>query len=147
MLMLSDKAKIFGFDAVAKGVERIGVAIDGFTKRVGAPHLRPSTYINVLGGLGLAYGPEYAKMSAATKDAGVVVGGHMFNKVWDYLEEYVAGLAPAGAQKTPPDYQAGRYAAETPGGAPEFYPPLYGQNVSPEPVIKNHVRYSLALEG
>jgi len=148
MVMLSDKTKVFGFDAIAKGVERIGVAIDGITKRVGAPHLRPSTYINVLGGLGLAFGPEYAKMSPATKDAGVVIGGHMFNKVWDYLEEYAAGMGGAEQkQMTPSDYRYGRYAAETPGGAPEFYPPLYGQKTSPEPVIKNHVRYSLALEG
>jgi len=147
MVVLSDKAKVFGFNAIAKGVERIGVAIDGFTKRVGVPHTRPSTYINILGGLGLAFGPEYAKMSTGTKDAGILVGGHMVNKVWDYLEEYMAGIGEAGVQTTPPDYRAGRYAVETPGGAPEFYPPTYGQKLSPEPVIMNHVRYTLALEG
>jgi len=145
MVMLSDKAKLFGYDAVAKGIERLGIAIDGFTKRVGKPHLRPSTYINVLGGLGLAYGPEYARSSERVKDFGVVAGAHMVNKVWDYLEEYVP--VPVAGRTTPSDYRAGRYAVETPGGAPEFYPPLYGRKVSPEPVIRNHVRYTLALEG
>ena len=146
MVVLSDKAKLFGYDAVAKGIERIGIAIDGYTKRVGAPHLRPSTYINVLGGLGLVYGPEYVRAMAPARDFGVVTGAHMFNKVWDYVEEYVAGITPPAT--VPTGFPVGgRYAAETPGGAPEFYPPLYGQQTSPEPVIKNHVRYSLALEG
>lgn len=145
MVVIGEKAKVFGFDAVAKGIERIGVAIDGYLNRVGVPHLRPSTYINVLGGLGLAFGPEYARMSPSIKDAGVLVGGHMVNKVWDYLEEYLPA-APAVA-RTAAARAAGRYAVETPGGAPEFYPPLYGRKVSPEPVIRNHVRYSLALEG
>ena len=145
MVMLSDKAKLFGYDAVAKGIERLGIAIDGYTKRVGKPHLRPSTYINVLGGLGLAFGPEYARASPGVKDFGVVAGAHMVNKVWDYLEEYVP--VPVAGRTTPADYQPGRYAVETPGGAPEFYPPLYGRQVSPEPVIRNHVRYTLALEG
>ena len=82
------------------------------------------------------------------KDFGAIAGAHMVNKVWDYLEEYVpAPVAGAETRTPPPDYRAGRYAAETPGGAPEFYPPLYGREVSPEPVIKNHVRYTLALEG
>lgn len=148
MVMLSDKAKLFGYDAVAKGIERLGIAIDGYTKRVGKPHLRPSTYINILGGLTLALGPDYVRAMAPAKDFGVVAGAHMVNKFWDYLEEYVPATGVgAGAQATPPDYRAGRYAVETPGGAPEFYPPLYGRAVSPEPVIKNHVRYTLALEG
>jgi len=145
MVMLSDKAKLFGYDAVAKGIERVGIFIDGYTKRVGKPHLRPSTYINVLGGLGLAFGPNYVRAMAPAKDFGVVAGAHMVNKVWDYLEEYVP--VPVAGRTTPPDYRQGRYAAETPGGAPEFYPPLYGRQVSPEPVIRNHVRYTLALEG
>jgi len=145
MVMLSDKVKLFGYDAVAKGIERIGIAIDGYTKRVGKPHLRPSTYINILGGLGLALGPEYVRAMAPAKDFGVVTGAHMVNKAWDYLEEYIP-VTGIQTQTTPPDYQAGRYAVETPGGAPEFYPPLYGQQTSPEPVIKNHVRYSLAME-
>ncbi len=152
MVMLSDKAKLFGYDAVAKGIERLGIAIDGFTKRVGKPHLRPSTYINVLGGLGLAFAPNYVRAMAPAKDFGVVAGAHMVNKVWDYLEEYRGAPAvpppPGGGERTiPPDYRSGRYAVEAPGGAPEFYPPLYGRQVSPEPVIKNHVRYTLALEG
>jgi len=148
MVVLSDKAKLFGYDAVAKGIERVAVAIDGYTKRVGAPHLRPSTYINLLGGLGLVYGPEYTKASPTVKDFGVVAGAHMFNKVWDYLEEYVAGATSSAAvAPTTGIPVGGRYAAETPGGAPEFQPPLYGRATSPEPVIKNHVRYSLALEG
>lgn len=147
MVMLSDKAKLFGYDAVAKGIERLGIAIDMFTKRVGKPLGRPSTYINVLGGLGLAFGPEYAKLSPGVKDFGVVAGAHMVNKLWDYLEEYVPVPAGARTRELPPDYRQGRYAVETPGGAPEFYPPLYGRQVSPEPVIKNHVRYTLALEG
>ena len=146
MVMLSDKAKLFGYDAVAKGIERIGIAIDGYTKRVGKPHLRPSSYINILGGLGLVYGPDYVRAMAPAKDFGVVAGAHMFNKVWDYVEEYIPA-ATSGAAPSTEIPVGGRYAVETPGGAPEFYPPLYGQQTSPEPVIKNHVRYSLALEG
>lgn len=147
MVMLSDKAKLFGYDAVAKGIERLGIAIDMYTKRVGKPHLRPSTYINVLGGLGLAFAPNYVRAMAPAKDFGVVAGAHMVNKFWDYLEEYVPVPAVSRTRELPPDYRSGRYAVETPGGAPEFYPPLYGRQVSPEPVIKNHVRYTLALEG
>jgi len=146
MVMLSDKAKLFGYDAVAKGIERVGIAIDGYTKRVGKPHLRPSSYINILGGLGLVYGPDYVRAMARAKDFGVVTGAHMFNKVWDYIEEYIPATASEAASSTGVPVGA-RYAAETPAGAPEFYPPLYGQQTSPEPVIKNHVRYSLALEG
>ncbi len=145
------KGVIFGSQAIAKGIERLAVEVDRIMTPagtpLGAPHTRPSTYINVLGGLGLAFGPEYLRTGPTVKDVGEIAGFHMVNKVWDYLEEYMtpapaAGIPGAGAQFTP-GYTPTFMAAETPGGAPEFYPPLYGQNVSREPVLRDHVRFTL----
>lgn len=119
--------------------------MDRWTARTGVPHVRPSTYINLAGGLALAFGPEYVRASTTVKEVGEIAGFHMVNKVWDYLEEYMTPAAAAGAQGAGGQY-APRFqvtAAETPGGAPEFYPPLYGQNVGREPVLANHVRFTL----
>jgi hypothetical protein len=147
MINLGEKGLVYGSQAVAKGLERLFVEIDKYMGRSALkPHLRPSTYLNVAGGgLALPYAADKMKVSSTTEKFADVAGGHMFNKIWDYLEEYMAGLG--GTTTTTVATQTIRYAAETPGGAPEFQPPLYGRKVSPEPVIKNHVRYSLALEG
>ena len=144
MPMLGEKGKTLGSQALAKGIERLAVFIDQKMNRAALkPIGRPSTYINVVGGLGLVFGPEYLRVTGTTKDVAEIAGGHMANQVWDYLEEYMAPAAagvPPGAQYVQPRYSA----VETPGGAQEFYPPLYGRQVSPEPVLRNHVRYTLA---
>lgn len=142
--MLGEKGKTLGSQAIAKGIERLGFFIDQKMGRAALkPIGRPSTYINVVGGLGLVFGPEYLRVTGTTKDVAEIAGGHMANQVWDYVEEY---MAPAGAAGIPASQGAGaKYPAyETPSGAPEFYPPTYGRRLSPEPVIKNHVRYTLA---
>ena len=142
MPMLGEKGKTLGSQALAKGVERLAVFIDQKMNRaLLKPISRPSTYINVVGGLGLVFGPEYLRVTGTTKDVAEIAGGHMANQVWDYLEEYMAPAPAAAATQ----YAQTRYqSVETPGGAPEFYPPLYGRKVSPEPVLRNHVRYTLA---
>lgn len=143
--MLGVKGKILGSQAIAKGIERLGFFIDQTMGRAALkPIGRPSTYINVVGGLGLVFGPEYLRVTGTTKDVAEIAGGHMANQVWDYVEEYMAPAAPAAG--IPASQRAGaKYPAyETPSGAPEFYPPTYGRRLSPEPVIKNHVRYTLA---
>ena len=141
MPMLGEKGKTLGSQALAKGVERLAVFIDQKMNRaLLKPISRPSTYINVVGGLGLVFGPEYLRVTGTTKDVAEIAGGHMANQVWDYLEEYMAPAPAASVQYAQTRYQS----VETPGGAPEFYPPLYGRKVSPEPVLRNHVRYTLA---
>jgi len=140
------KGVVFGSQAIAKGIERLAVEVDTMMARTGAPLTRPSTYINIIGGLGLAFGPEYLRTSATIKEVGEIAGFHMVNKVWDYLEEFMApapaaGVPGAAARYT--GYTPSYMAAESPGGAPEFYPPLYGQNVSREPVLRDHVRFTL----
>ena len=144
------KGVIFGSQAIAKGIERVAVEVDIMMKKTeGAPLTRPSTYINILGGLGLAFGPEYLRTGATVKEVGEIAGFHMVNKVWDYLEEFMAPAPPAPAAGDPraaaryTGYTPSYMAAESPGGAPEFYPPLYGQNVSREPVLRDHVRFTL----
>lgn len=69
----------------------------------------------------------------------IALGGHMTTKIWDYVEQMAV---PAGAVYV--RGASGYIAAETPGGAPEFYPPLYGQATGTAPVLKNHVRYTLS---
>ena len=145
MVDFKKKGVIFGSQAIAKGIERLAIEVDTMMARTGAPHLRPSTYINLGGGLALAFGPEYMRAGSTVKEVGEIAGFHMVNKVWDYLEEYMtpapaAGVPGAGAGYTPRFQPT---SAETPGGAPEFYPPLYGQNVGREPVLRNHVRFTL----
>ena len=144
MPMLGEKGKTLGSQALAKGVERLAVFIDQkMNKATLKPIGRPSTYINVLGGLGLVFGPEYLRVTGTTKDVAEIAGGHMANQVWDYLEEYMAP-APVGVPSSQQYAQTRYQAVETPGGAPEFYPPLYGRKVSPEPVLRNHVRYTMS---
>ena len=142
MPLLGEKGKTLGSQALAKGIERLAVFIDQKMNRAALkPIGRPSTYINVVGGLGLVFGPEYFRVSGTTKDVAEIAGGHMANQVWDYLEEYMAPAPAVGAGAQ--GYT--RYSAvETPGGAPEFFPPLYGRKVSPEPVLRNHVRYTMS---
>lgn len=141
-MAVKEKGTVLASNALAKGVERAALEVDRLMGRSAmAPHGRPSTYINIAGGLALMFGPEYVRTSEAVKDVGNLMGGHMVNQVWDYVEEYMAGAPAAGVPTR--QVPSGRYAAETPGGAPEFHPPLYGRRVSPEPVIKNHVRYTL----
>ena len=140
MPMLGEKGKTLGSQALAKGVERLAVFIDQtMGKAALKPIGRPSTYINVVGGLAMVFGPEYLRVTGTTKDVAEIAGGHMVNQVWDYVEEY---MAPATAAAT--QYATRYQSVETPGGAPEFYPPLYGRKVSPEPVIRNHVRYTMS---
>ena len=142
MPMLGDKGKIIGSQALAKGVERVAIEVDKYMGKTALrPHLRPSTYINVVGGLAAVFVPNYMRKTGTLPEVLEIMGGHMANQGWDYLEEYMAA-APAAAVSAR-TYTTRYTAAETPGGAPEFYPPLYGQAVSREPVIKNHVRYSL----
>lgn len=147
MIDYKKKGVVFGSQAIAKGIERLSIEVDRMLARTGAPHLRPSTYINLAGGLALAFGPEYLRTGATVKEVGEIAGFHMVNKVWDYLEEYMtpapAAGVPGAAARYGTRFQPTYTAAETPGGAPEFYPPLYGQNVGREPVLSDHVRFTL----
>ena len=143
MVEWAKKGLVFGSQAIAKGIERIAVEVDKAMAKTGVPHTRPSTYINVGGGLALALVPNYVRASSTVKEFGEIAGFHMVNKLWDYVEEYMAPApAAVGAGAGVTKYTA----VETPGGAPEFYPPLYGRKTSPEPVLRNHVRYTLSTE-
>lgn len=141
MVDMAKKGLVFGSQAIAKGIERLAVEVDRMMARTGVPHTRPSTYINIGGGLALALVPNYVRASATVKDFGEIAGFHMVNKSWDYLEEYMVTPPAVAARQVP--YTPRYTAAETPGGAPEFYPPLYGQRVGREPVLRDHVRYTL----
>lgn len=142
MIDWKSKGLIYGSQFVAKGIERGTIELDRVAGKSAEAVLgRPSTWINVAGGLLLGFVPDFMRVGVDTKEILEVTGGHMFSKAWDYIEE---GLAVAPA---PTGVRVGGYSAgggyETPSGAPEFYPPMYGQKASREPVIKNHVRYTL----
>lgn len=144
------KGVVFGSQAIAKGIERVAVEVDKYaTPLAVTPHTRASTWINLGGGLAIMVVPNMTRMAAGTQEVTEIIGGHMLNKVWDYLEEYMAAPAPpaaaarAAARRAAAARAGGRYAVETPGGAPEFYPPLYGQRTGREPVLRDHVRYTL----
>jgi len=71
--------------------------IDGYMGKAVAPvQERPSTWINIGGGLALIMLPRFSKRISPTLDyLMTVIGGYMTTKVWDYAEEAMAVTAGA----------------------------------------------------
>jgi len=71
-------------------------------------HKKPSTYINLLGGLGMVAAAAYSKtMKPQTADALLIVGSNMLTKSVDYVAEAVKPAAGAGTLASPSRYGAG----------------------------------------
>jgi len=70
-------------------------------------HKKPSTYINLLGGLGMVAAAAYSKtMKPQTADALLIVGSNMLTKSVDYVAEAVKPAAGT-ALAAPNRYGAG----------------------------------------
>ena len=71
-------------------------------------HLKPSTYINILGGLGMVAAAIYSKtMRPDTADGLLIVGSNMLTKTADYVADAVKPAAGAGTLAAPRSYGAG----------------------------------------
>jgi len=100
--MLSSKQKevigINGAQFIAKGLERIFVAVDTYMGRSTLkPHLRASTWLNVAIGMGVQLGALYTRMSSPNDIIMVSEGAHHLTKIVDYVEEYVPVPVTVGA--------------------------------------------------
>jgi hypothetical protein len=91
-----DTGFIVGGQHIGKALTKAFEMIDGYMGKTGAPvQERPSTWINIGGGLALIFLPRISKRIGSTLDyLMTVIGGYMTTKVWDYAEEAMA-VAPA----------------------------------------------------
>lgn len=91
MVSRNEALGINGAEFVAKGLERGFVEIDKATGREAlAPHLRPSTWINIIWGTGVQLFTVMRRVRGPWDLIGVSEGAHHLTKIVDYLEEYVA---------------------------------------------------------
>jgi len=86
---------ILGASHIFKGVERAADEVDRMMgKSAEVVTRRPSTYINVVGGLAAMLIPRFIRVPEYLDVILTVGGAHMTTKVWDYLEEkMVSGSA------------------------------------------------------
>lgn len=127
-----DVALIYGGQWVGKGVDK---AIQYVVPQYDMPV-----------SLGLAVGlpllTRFVKMGDTTEKVAILVGGFFSTKIVDYAEQALAP-APVAMRRVAPRAVPWT-VAETPAGAPEFYPQTYRQRVSPQVVTKiDHVRYQI----
>jgi hypothetical protein len=96
---------IVGGQHIFKGIERGFEEVDRYMGKAAAPVAeRPSTWLNIGGGLALILIPRFFKRIPETLDwLFTVGGGHMTTKAWDYIEEAmaVAPVAPAAGLYVP----------------------------------------------
>lgn len=90
---------INGGEFVAKGLERVYVEVDKYMgKAAQVPHLRPSTWLNVLTGVGTQLAAVYFRQIRPPYDLAMVAeGAHHLTKIVDYVEEYIT---PPGVRLT-----------------------------------------------
>ena len=100
--------------------------------------------------LGLAVGlpllTRFVKIGDTAEKVAILIGGFFSTKIVDYAEAYLAPAAVAVRRVAP--RAVPWTVAETPGGAPEFYPQTYRQRISPRVVGRtvpkeDHVRYQI----
>jgi hypothetical protein len=91
-----DTGFIVGGQHIGKALTKAFEMIDGYVGKAASPvQERPSTWINIGGGLALIVIPRISKRISPTLDyLMTVIGGYMTTKVWDYAEESMA-VAPA----------------------------------------------------
>ncbi len=88
---------VVGGQHAFKGVEKLFDYVDTALGKAAEPVMkRPSTWINMIGGLALVLLPRFVKVPEVVDALLTVGGGYMTTKVWDYIEEYTAGAATAG---------------------------------------------------
>ena len=86
---------IVGGQHIAKGIERGLIELDKAVGKEGAPvRERPSTWINVAGGVALVLIPRFVRLPEEGYFVLTALGGHMTTKAWDYVEE---AMSPAAA--------------------------------------------------
>ena len=97
MVTYTEVLGIDGGEFIAKGIERGLVELDKYMgKEAEPPHWRPSTWINLLWGVGAQVGALWARVSAPWDLILVAEGAHHLTKLVDYLEEYVGAPPVAG---------------------------------------------------
>lgn len=96
--------EVLGINAaefIAKGVEIGYTEIDKAMGRSAlAPHLRPSTWLNIIGGAIVQIGALYARVRSPWDIILVSAGAHNETQIVDYLMEYLAPTAPLAARVT-----------------------------------------------
>jgi hypothetical protein len=92
-----DTGFIVGGQHIGKFLTKAFEMVDGYMGKAVAPvQERPSTWINIGGGLALIVIPRISKRIGPTLDyLMTVIGGYMTTKVWDYAEESMAATATA----------------------------------------------------
>jgi hypothetical protein len=92
-----DTGFIVGGQHIGKALTKGFEMIDGYMGKAVSPvQERPSTWINIGGGLALIMLPRFSKRISPTLDyLMTVIGGYMTTKVWDYAEEAMAAGATA----------------------------------------------------
>jgi len=91
-----DTGFIVGGQHIGKALTKGFEMIDSHMGKAVAPvQERPSTWINIAGGLALIMLPRFSRRISPTMDyLMTVIGGYMTTKVWDDAEEAMA-VAPA----------------------------------------------------
>lgn len=99
---------IVGGQHIGVGLRKVFEWVDSAVGKAGAPVVeRPSTWINIAGGLALILYPRFSKRVSPTIDMLMtVIGGYMTTKIWDYIGEAAPAAArlfvPAPAVTPPP---------------------------------------------
>jgi hypothetical protein len=89
---------IVGGEHIFKGIERGFVEVDARLGKSGeSVEKRPSTWLNILIGIGAIFFPRFVRVPDAADWLLTVGGAHMTTKAWDYVEEYMAKGAAAAA--------------------------------------------------
>jgi len=88
---------IAGGQFLGKGADLLANYIDTTMKATGKQlYERPSTWINIGGGLGLVLAALYGLKDEKLKLGAIVAGTHMLTKTIDYLQEYTAAPTARG---------------------------------------------------
>jgi hypothetical protein len=98
-----DTGFIVGGQHFGKFLTKAFEMVDSYMGKAVAPvQERPSTWINIGGGLALIMLPRFSRRISPTLDyLMTVIGGYMTTKVWDYAEEAMAVTAAARFVPTP----------------------------------------------
>gem|GEM_PF-2594916 len=94
---------IYGSQHLAKGVDRALGELDRFAgKATAAVQERPSTWVVAGLSIGLPLLLAFKKIKGPLDKLLAIVGGYLSTKIWDYIEEYMAG--GGGATYSPVSY-------------------------------------------
>lgn len=113
---MREVATIVASQFLGKGIIELGKYIDDTTGKTAAPAFqRPSTWINVVGGLGSILAGLYVIKRDDLQLASVVVGSHLLTKLVDYAREQ-AGVGSLAVIRPPARMQGFVDSEELTGG-------------------------------